>query len=125
MFQRAKLLFDSASAGARVGLRGLAHPERSLLFSGAALAVELVAFEARGGVQVLHGQVLDSSAERPVPGARVALGDDGDVVVTDPFGEFSLSTLGPLSASELRVETGATKLRCIVPGAGPAGKVPS
>lgn len=116
MCQFAKLLFDTATTGALVGTRSLGQAERSLLFSADPFALDMVVFDAGGGVQVLHGQLLDAKAERPVAGARVVLGDQGESVETDHFGEFSISTLEPLAAQVLRIHKNELDIRCTVPG---------
>lgn len=120
MSLRAKLLFDSARAGAAIGLRALGACERSLLYAAGDVAVDMVVFESARGVHVVHGQLVDARTERPVADAEVRLGPES--VRTDPYGQFAVSSVEALAGCSLHVRTGDAEFACPVPGDDPGGE---
>jgi len=112
--QSAQLVFDSASAGHLLGARAaLAGDERSLVFSVGDVSIDLVAFEPGGGLQMIHGQIVDAH-DRGVE-ARVRLGDHGDVVETDAFGQFAVSTMAPQGGLKLQASMAGLDALCALP----------
>lgn len=113
--QAARLLFDSAVAGALPGMRGLVSEERSLLYQGETLTVDLVAFSASGGLHLVYGQVIDHRLESPVADAVVAWDDALETTRTDAFGQFSLSAVGSPAGRCVHVEAAGALLACRLP----------
>ncbi len=111
----AKLVFDSARAGRLLGSRAVAGEERSLVFAVEGLSIDLVAFDPGGDLQVIHGQIVDTRGEDRGVKARVRLGDHGDVVETDAYGQFAVSAVGALDGMVLQAHTDTLDASCRVP----------
>lgn len=119
----AKLLFDSAQTGDRVGARSLVGRDRSLLFSAGSLVVDLVVYHGSDDMCVVHGQVVERTQEKPIEGAHVRLGTGGDAVATDAFGQFHLSAMLPFSQTHLTITAQQGEVRCTIPAGGESGGV--
>ncbi len=115
----AKLLFDSESQASLEGLRALGGSERSLLFSAEGFSLDMVVFES-AGLHVMHGQLISTNDERGVAGATVRVGETGEAVETDHFGQFSLSTMGPLDAQVVTAVADEVQIACTLPTVGAA-----
>lgn len=115
MPRHAKLLFDSARAGAVVGTRSLGIDERSLLFAAGRISLDVLLLPSGGGLEVAYGQVVDAVHERPLEGAQVRIASDGPSAETDHFGQFCLSSLEPMAGRVLQIEAAGEALACAVP----------
>ena len=115
----AKLLFDSDAPASLQGLRAVAGGERSLLFAADGYSLDLVVFES-AGLHVMHGQLISTDDERGVAGATVCLGEQGEPVETDHFGQFSLSAMGPLDAQVITAVADDLRIACTLPTVGVA-----
>jgi hypothetical protein len=115
--QTAKLLFDSATSTPVPGARALVGGERVLLFGLGDVSIDMMIFEPSGGLSVIHGQILDARGDGAGVRVRVRLGDDGDGVETDHFGQFALSTMGSLDAEVLHAESTDLEAACTLPTA--------
>ena len=114
----ATLVFDSMRAGALVDARSIASAERSLLFTTDELTIDVVICTANDGLNVLHGQVIDTRTETPIEGAWVHLDPEQDPVETDTYGQFAVSALSPLVGRVLRVDIGTADVDCHLPTHG-------
>lgn len=117
MSQRATLVFDSAKTASLIDARSVFASDRSLLFTTDALAIDMVICAAEEDLVVVHGQVIDDKSESPIAGAWVRLGENGEPVETDAFGQFAISTATPLEGQTLRVDTGTDEIGCPLPKA--------
>ena len=115
----AKLLFDSAAQSSLPGMRAIAGGERSMLFGVDGLTLDMMVFES-AGLSVVHGQLVSTADECGIPNAKVQLGEDGAIVETDHFGQFSLSTMDALDAQVLTAMTDELELACPLPTKGAA-----
>jgi hypothetical protein len=112
-----KLLFDSATSTPVPGARALVGGERVLLYGVGDVSIDMMIFESPGGLSVIHGQVLAARGEGVGLRARIRLGDDGDAVDTDHFGQFALSTMGALDAEVLHAQSADMVAACTLPTA--------
>lgn len=119
MPRTAKLLFDSAARAGMPGMRAMTGNERSLLFKVDDYALDLVVFES-AGLKVVHGQLVSTASDEGIAQAKVQLGEDGDVVETDHFGQFSLSTMTPLDGEVLCAFADDVEIACPMPMLGAA-----
>jgi hypothetical protein len=102
LVQQARLVFDSQTAPATMGLRAAGHRLRKLVYAtdNYLVDVQVQAVAARGDALML-GQI--ASAQHPAPhvdGARVLLERDAREIartVTNRLGEFELEFSGPIS----------------------------
>ena len=114
MVRSAKLLFDSDLSAGVPGARALGGTERSLLYASDHLSIDMVMLDAGSGLQVIHGQVVDTRGSTRGVRTRVRLGVDGEPVETDAFGQFSVSWVEP-AEDLVVVETIDGDIGCHVP----------
>lgn len=111
---QAELLYDSAQADDRIGLRSTMRLVRTLVYQAGDVSVDVMAHTAPGGLRFFHGQVVRDSAT-PVPHASVRLGAGTDVVATDEHGQFALSAPILQGCQLLRVASGGHEVVCSIP----------
>lgn len=116
MRARGRLVFDSARANARIGIRSVLTGSRSLVFRSDALTVDLVVQEGGERLAVIQGQVLDEATGTPIPLASVRLGDRGEAVPTDEHGQFAVSSLDRDGPQYLWLDTPERSVLCEIPG---------
>lgn len=112
---QAKLVYDSASTGARTGTRSSIGAERTLLFLSNELSVDVVVQLGSEGMRFFHGQVTEMPVGSPLPGARVRIGDEDQVSVCDNFGQFAIGSFVSTEPQALHVEAGEVNVFCTVP----------
>lgn len=121
--RQAELLYDSARTHADVGARAGLCLDRTVLFRGPELTVDVVVHAGWEPLCCVHGQVVSQSEGRPVRGAFVRI-DGGQVpVATDEHGRFALSSLSDRDGHilHIRPRDSEGELVCVIPTLAAAG----
>ncbi len=111
-----RILYDSARSSTNAGTRSGFCVDRTLVFHGDGLIVDVVLHAGTRQVGFLHGQVVRAGGNLPVAGAEIGLGDGGLPVVTDEHGQFAVASDSATSTQCLRIATDEVNLRCTIPG---------
>ena len=115
----AKLVYDSAHSGGSQGTRGFCS-DRTVLFHCRQYCVDVLIHDAGDGMRIVHGQLISGPGNDPVPDLRVEI--DGEVHVTDRFGQFSATLLENAGPREMRVRGPSLEFACALPIGHVAGQ---
>ena len=117
----AKLVYDSARAPRVPGVRAAFCADRFLQFQAGTLAIDVVAHAAVGEhTRMLHGQVLDIAASRPLASVAVRPAGYGSATTTDRLGQFAVIVpAGDDEPRTLEIETASGPIHVTLPAMDP------